>query len=135
METVVRFYTSSPEEYQAHWWRLDLVALDLLRPDDKVFSGRFNDLSSRQLQPVNLQVSCDLRQEPVQQPEIAACNADDRRDSRFLSEHPKVSRFIARIAPALCPFLPLPTDVQGPRPGAVLPRTPAPRPRASRFVP
>ena len=28
--------------------------------------------------------------------------------SRFLSEHPKVSRFIARIAPALCPFLPMP---------------------------
>ena len=45
--------------------------------------------------------------------------------SRFLYQHPKVSRFIAAHLPALCPFLPMP--------GAVIPRAPAPRP--SRFVP
>jgi hypothetical protein len=55
--------------------------------------------------------------------------------SRFLAEHPKVSRFIANHLPALCPFLPLPTGVQSTRPGAVIPQPPAPRPRASRFVP
>jgi len=47
--------------------------------------------------------------------------------SRFLSEHPKVSRFIANHLAALCPFLPMP--------GAVIPRTPALRRRASQFVP
>ena len=47
--------------------------------------------------------------------------------SRFLSEHPKVSRFIANHFPALCPFLPMP--------GVDTPPAPAPRPRASRFVP
>jgi hypothetical protein len=47
--------------------------------------------------------------------------------SRFLAEHPKVSRFIANHLPALCPFLPMP--------GAVIQQPPAPRPRATRFVP
>jgi len=47
--------------------------------------------------------------------------------SRFLAEHPKVSRFIANHLPALCPFLPMP--------GAVIPQPQTPRPRASRFVP
>ncbi len=38
--------------------------------------------------------------------------------SRFLVQHPKVSRFIANHLPALCPFLPLPTGVRSTRPGA-----------------
>ena len=47
--------------------------------------------------------------------------------SRFLAQHPKVSRFIANHLPALCPFLPMP--------GSEIPPAPAPRPRPSRFVP
>jgi hypothetical protein len=48
--------------------------------------------------------------------------------SRFLVQHPKVSRFIANHLLALCPFLPLPTDRQNA--GAIIP-TP---PQSTRFI-
>jgi len=56
--------------------------------------------------------------------------------SRFLVQHPQISRFIARHIPALCPFLPLPTGVRTTPPGeepAPAP-VPAPRLRPTRFI-
>jgi len=47
--------------------------------------------------------------------------------SRFLVQHPKVSRFIANHLPALCPFLPFP----GAAPEY---NTRALKPKPSRFV-
>jgi hypothetical protein len=48
--------------------------------------------------------------------------------SRFLSEHPKVSRFIANHLPVLCPFLPMPHAI----PARI---TRARQPKPSRFAP
>lgn len=48
-------------------------------PDDKILSRRLNDLFGHCRQGVDFENPLDLRQEPVQQPEVAAAPPRDRR--------------------------------------------------------
>ena len=47
-------------------------------PNDKILSCRFNHFFGHCRQDVDFENPLDLRQEPVQQPEVAASDSDDR---------------------------------------------------------
>ncbi len=47
-------------------------------PDDKILSRRLNHLFGHCRQGVDFENPLDLSQEPIQQPEVAAGDSDDR---------------------------------------------------------
>src|SRR5215813_8874821 len=69
--------------------------------NDETCTGRFDDLLGDRLQLVDLENTANLRQQTVEQAEVAAGNADDSRD-RLLIRKIFVFEYQVEFSPEMC---------------------------------